>query len=465
MPDYDVIVIGSGPGGYVCAIRAAQLGKKTAIIEKSHIGGVCVNIGCIPTKALLRNAEIAHIVREKASDFGILFDNLTLDYAAAVKRSRSVAERMSKSVSYLMKKNAVTVINGSAAFIDRHTLKITDSAGALTQITGEHIVIAAGAYSSTIPGVAVDGRAVLSYKEAILQTTLPESVIIIGAGAIGAEFSTLWSAYGTRVTLVEMLPRVLPLEDEEISLELQKHFQKRGIDILTGARVQSVATSDEGVTVEVSQGDTLQILRAQQVLVAIGFKPNTQELNLEGAGVETTSRGFIKIDKKMQTNVPGIWAVGDISGELLLAHAASAQGVICAEAISGMEVEMLDYTAIPRATYTSPQVASFGMTEAQLKEKAVAYQTGRFNFIANGKAIGLGEGHGFCKVMIDPDSKKVLGASLIGPEVSELLPELTLAHQAGIPAHQIAHSVHAHPTLSEVVMEAAHAATGTPIHG
>jgi dihydrolipoamide dehydrogenase len=464
MNEYDVVVIGAGPGGYVAAIRASQLGLKTAIIDKEWLGGVCLNVGCIPSKALLRNADVAHTLRERGKDFGFSFDNLKLDYSAAVKRSRQVSDRLVRGVGFLMKKNNITVHMGSAKITAKSKIAVNAADGKIEEIGAKNIIIATGSYSTPIPGVTVDGERILTYKEAILQTTRPESVVIIGAGAIGMEFATVWNSYGTKVTVVEMLPRVLPLEDEEISTELGKIFTKNKVELLTGTKVQSITATKAGVTVKVSGEDGEKTLEADQALVAIGFRPNTKDLGLETIGVELTQRGHIKIDERMATNIPGVWAIGDVTGQLLLAHVASAQGIVCAENIAGHETVTLDYTMMPRATYCSPQVASFGLTEAQAKEKGLEIKVGRFPFQANGKALGLNDYAGFVKIITDAKYGEILGAHMIGPEVSELLPELTLAQRMELTTAEIARNVHAHPTLSEALMEAAHGAEGTPIH-
>ncbi|MFO7624178.1 MAG: dihydrolipoyl dehydrogenase [Anaerolineales bacterium] len=464
MSEYDVIVLGAGPGGYVCAIRASQLGLKTAIVEKEWLGGVCLNVGCIPSKALLRNAEIAHILRERGKDFGFSFENLQLDFSAAVKRSRQVSERLVKGVGFLMRKNKIDVHMGAGKLTGRDTISVTDKDGKTTELKGKNIVIAAGS-SSTVPsGWEVDGKHILTYMEAILQEKRPESAIIIGAGPIGVEFATIWHSYGTQVTIVEMLPHLVPLEDEEISVELEKNFKRRGINFLTGHKVEGLTAEDQGVQVKVSGKDGEKTLEAEQALIAIGFKPNTKDLGLEEAGVKLTERGFIEIDERMATNIPGIWAVGDITGKLLLAHVGSAQGIVCAENIAGAETVVLDYEMMPRATYCQPQVASFGITESQAKERGFDVKVGKFLFQPNGKALGLGEPAGFVKIVTDSRYGEILGAHLIGPEVTELLPELTLAQMMELTPEQIARNVHAHPTLSEVIMEAAHAAEGQSIH-
>lgn len=463
MSTYDVIVIGAGPGGYVAAIRASQLGLKTAIVDKQWLGGVCLNVGCIPSKALLRNAEIAHILREGGKDFGFSFDNLKLDYAAAVKRSRQVSKRLTQGVGFLMKKNNIEVHMGTAKLTGRDTVQVTDQEGKTGEHKAKHIIISTGAHSASIPGMTPDGKSILTYQDAILQEKLPASAVIIGAGAIGVEFATIWSAYGVPVTIVEMLPRLVPLEDEELGSELGKAFNKRGIKSLTATRVEGIETTKVGVKVNVSNTQGKQTLEAEQALVAIGFKPNSNDLGLENLGVAISERGFIEIDERMATNVPGIWAIGDVTGKLMLAHVASAQGIICAENIAGADTVKLNYEMMPHATYCQPQIASFGMTEAQAKERGYETAVGRFPFQANGKALGMGESAGWVKLIADAKYGEILGAHMIGPEVTELLPELTLAQMMELTPAEIARNVHAHPTLSETLMEAAHAAGGHPI--
>lgn len=460
MHDFNLVVIGAGPGGYVAAIRATQLGLKVAIIDKQWLGGVCLNVGCIPSKALLKNAEVAYTLRERGKEFGFSFEALKLDYSAAVKRSRQISDRLTRGVGFLMKKNGIQVIMGTARLTARDTVEITDAAGKISQVTADNILIATGSQPMLPPGMSVDGEKVVTYLEAILQEKLPQSVILIGAGAIGLEFATIWSSYGSQVTIVEMLPRIAPLEDEEVSAELTKAFNKRGIKTLAGTRVQSIETTESGVKVLVNNADGEQTLEAEQALVAVGFKPNSTNLGLEEVGVALNERHHIQVDERMATNIPGIWAIGDVTGKLLLAHVASAQGILCAEAIAGKQTHALDYLMIPRATYSQPQVASFGLTETQATAKGIAYKASKFSFQANGKALGLADYGGFAKLITDPKTGELLGAHLIGPEVSELLPELTLAWQNELTVDEIGRNIHAHPTLSEVVMEAAEVAMG-----
>jgi dihydrolipoamide dehydrogenase len=464
MKNYDVIVIGAGPAGYVCAIRLAQLGLNTAIIDKQWLGGVCLNIGCIPSKALLKNAEVAHTLRKRGKEFGFSFDNLNLDYDVAVKRSRKVSNRLTKGVGFLMKKNKVDVHMGAAKIAERDKVEVLADDGKTEILQAENIVIASGASAMVPPGWEIDGENILTYTEAILQERLPESVIIIGSGAIGVEFGTIWNSFGVEVTIVEMLPNIVPLEDEEVSTELAKSFKKQGINVMTDHKVESVEAKDGSVEVRVSNNGEQKTLQADQTLVAIGVKPNVANLGLEDLGVMISERGMIEIDEKMATSIPGIWAIGDVTGKLMLAHVGSAQGIICAENISGVETITLDYEMMPRVTFSQPQVASFGITEEMAKERGFEVKTGRFPFQANGKALGLGESTGWVKIITDAKYGEILGAHMIGPEVTELLPELTLAQMMEITPAEIARNVHSHPTLSETLMEAAHAAEGHSIH-
>jgi len=481
MSTYDLIVIGAGPGGYVCAIRAAQLGQKVAIVDRQWLGGVCLNVGCIPSKSLLKNAEVAHTLRERGKEFGFSFENLKLDFPAAVKRSRQVSNRLVKGVEFLMKKNGITVYMGTAKLSAPQLVTVTDKDGKLAQLAAKNIIVATGASAMVPSAWKVDGEKVVTYLEAITQEKLPKSVIIIGSGAIGVEFATVWNSYGVDVTVVEMLPRLVPLEDEEVSAELEKAFKKRGIKSLTGHKVEAVEATADGVQVTVSANGSAstsgfdklspplnaketRVLEAEQALIAIGFRPNSKGLGLEEIGVEISERGFIVIDERMATNVPGIWAIGDVTGKLMLAHVGSAMGIVCAENIADVETVTLDYEMMPRATYCQPQIASFGLTEAQARERGHTVKIGRFPFQANGKALGLGDYAGWVKLVVDEKYGEILGAHMIGPEVTELLPELTLARSMELAPAEIARNVHAHPTLSESLMEAAHAAEGSAIH-
>src|SRR5512143_3994654 len=462
--NFDVVVIGAGPAGYVAAIRAAQLKQNVAIVDKQWLGGVCLNVGCIPSKSLLKNAEVAHTLRERGKDFGFSFDNLKLDFGVAVKRSRQVSDRLVKGVGFLMKKNNITVFMGEARLTKPNVVTVKDKDGKTTELNAKNIIVATGASVAVPAAWKVDGQKVVTYLEAILQEKLPKSVIVIGSGAIGVEFSTVWRSYGVDVTIVEMLPRLVPLEDEEVSKELKKEFEKRGIKCLVGNKVESVEATDNGVRVKVSSDGKETTLEAEQALVAIGFRPNSKGFGLEDVDVKISDRGFVEINEKMQTSVPNIYAIGDVTGKLMLAHVGSAMGIVAAENIAGAETVTLDYEMMPRATYCQPQVASFGLTEAQARERGHSFHVGRFPFQANGKALGLGDYAGWVKIVVDDKYGEILGAHMIGPEVTELLPELTLAHLMELTPHEIARNVHAHPSLSEVLGEAAHAAEGMPIN-
>ena len=465
MKEFDVVVVGAGPGGYVAAIRASQLGLKTAIIEKQWLGGVCLNVGCIPSKSLLHNAEIAYTLRTGAKEYGFSFDNLELDYSAAYKRSRQISSRLTKGISFLMKKNKIEVIEGTAKLVGAGKINVELTAGGQEEIQAKDIILATGAHATVISGMEPDGEKILDFSQAILQDKLPKSAVVIGGGAIGVEFATVWSGYGVDVSIVEMLPHILPNEDEEAAEELAKAFRKRGVRVYAGTKVKSITKTENGTSVLVENEKGEETLEAEITLVAIGFKPNSKCIGLEEAGVELDKRGFVVIDDRMATTAPGVWAIGDLTGKLLLAHTASAMGLIAAENIAGQEERKLDYRMIPRAVFSDPQVASFGYTEAQAKEAGFAVKTGRFNFMANGKALGLGAGTGFAKVIIDEKYGELLGATLVGPEVSELLPELVLAQANELTAEEIARSVHIHPSLSEAILEAAEAAMGHGIHG
>jgi dihydrolipoamide dehydrogenase len=433
-------------------------------VDKQWLGGVCLNVGCIPSKSLLKNAEVAHTLRERGKELGFSFENLKLDYGVAVKRSRQVSDRLTKGVAFLMRKHQIEVYMGEARVTAPDSVRVTDKEGKTSDLKTKNIIVATGASVAVPPGWAIDGQKVVTYIEAILQDKLPKSAIIIGAGAIGVEFATVWNSYGVDVTLVEMLPRLVPLEDEEIGSELAKAFARRKITVHTGSKVNSVTTTESGTRVSISSEKGEQILEAEQVLVAIGFRPNGRGLGLEEIGVKLSDRGAVEVDQHMATNIPGVWAIGDVTAKLMLAHVGSAQAIVCAENIAGVDTVTLDYTMMPRATYCSPQIASFGLTEAQAKEKGYEVKVGRFPFQANGKALGLGESSGWVKLITDAKYGEILGAHMIGPEVTELLPELTLGQMMELTPSEIARNVHAHPTLSEALMEAAHAAEGHAIH-
>jgi dihydrolipoamide dehydrogenase len=458
-------VLGAGPGGYVAAVRAGQLGLKTAIVELKYWGGVCNNVGCIPTKSLLRNAEIAHIFNHEADVFGISGD-VTFDFGAAWKRSRTAADRMAKGVHFLMKKNKVTEIDGWGTFTDDHTLSVEGPNGTET-VTFDNAIIAAGATTRLLPDTSLSER-VVTYEEQIMTDSLPESIIIAGAGAIGVEFAYIMANYGVQVTLVEFLDRIVPLEEPEVSAELAKAFKKLGVTVLAGTKVEAIDDSGEKekvkVTVSPTKGGETRTLEADKVLQAIGFAPRTDGYGLDNTGVKLSDRGAIEIDDYMRTNVPHIYSIGDCTGKLLLAHTAEAQGVVAAETIAGAETMPVNYDMIPRATYCQPQIGSFGYSEQQAKDKGYDVKTAKFPFSANGKAHGLGEATGFVKLVADAKYGEILGLHMIGPDVTELLPELTLAQLWDLTADEVARNVHAHPTLSEALKEVAHGISGHMIN-
>ncbi|MEV6103183.1 dihydrolipoyl dehydrogenase [Streptomyces sp. NPDC051940] len=462
---FDVVVLGAGPGGYTAAVRAAQLGKSVAVIEEKYWGGVCLNVGCIPSKALLRNAELAHIFTNEQKTFGIQVEGkVSFDYGQAHKRSRTVADGRVRGVHYLMKKNKITEFDGRGTFTDDHTLQVALTGGGTETVTFDNCIIAAGATTRLVPGTALSER-VVTYEEQILSDSLPESMVIVGAGAIGVEFAYVLHNYGVKVTIVEFLDRVVPLEDADVSAELAKRYKKLGIDVLTSTRVDGIDDSGPKVRVTVTGKDgQSQVLEADKVLQAIGFQPRVSGYGLEQTGVKLTDRGAIEVDGVCRTNVPHIYAIGDVTAKLMLAHAAEAMGVIASETIAGVETMELDYVMIPRATYCQPQVASFGYTEAQAREKGFDVKVVKFPYTANAKAHGLGEAVGFVKIIADDRHGELLGAHLIGPEVTELLPELTLAQQWDLTVHEVGRNVHAHPTLGEAVKEAIHGLAGHMIN-
>jgi len=459
---YNVTIIGAGPGGYVAAVRAAQLGLKVALVEKEHLGGVCLNWGCIPTKALLRNAEVVSLLG-RGKEFGFTVTGLEVDFGAAVDRSRRVSRRLVKGVGVLMRRNGVEVIEGRGMLKSPGEVEVALKTGGTRTLETHNVIIATGGQARTIPGITPDGERVLTYREAIVLREMPASVVIVGAGPIGMEFAHLWRTYGADVTVVEMLPHALPLEDEEVSAEVERAFKRRKVRLLTSTRVQGVETTGDGVRVSVAGGQGEQTLEAERVLVAIGARPDSENLGLEEIGVQV-ERGAVVVDDQMRTNVPGVYASGDVTGKLALAHVASAQSIVAVETIAGAETVTLDYEAIPRCTYCWPQVASFGLTEPQAVERGHEVRVGKFPFRPNGKALGLGDYDGFVKIVADATTGEILGAHLVGPEVTELLPELVLARNWELTPEQIARTVHAHPTLSEVLMEAAHGVFGKAIH-
>ena len=454
-----VVVIGAGPGGYVAAIRAAQLGLKTALVEKENVGGVCLNWGCIPTKVLLRNAEVVSLFR-RARDFGVTVEGLSYDFSQAFKRSRRVANRLVKGVEFLLKKNGVEVIRGEGRLAAVDTVVIQPEG---RELKADHVIVATGSRPKSLPGMVVDGERVITSRQALALTEVPQSLIIIGAGAIGVEFASIYRPYGCQVTLVEMLPQVLPLEDAEIAKVLARSLTKQGIRVMTGTRVEGVEVEGAGVEVRVSSEKGEETLQSERALVAIGRAPNSENLGLE-ALVVAIERGFIQVNRRMETNVAGIYAIGDVVGPPLLAHKAMVEGVVAAEAIAGVDTDGVDYTSVPRGTYCRPQVASIGLTEAQAREQGNEVEVGRFPFRASGRALAGGDYEGLVKLVVDGRYGEILGAHIIGPEATEIIHEIALAKSAELTPSEIAATIHAHPTLSETVGEAALDVEGKAIH-
>lgn len=463
MTHYDVVVLGAGPGGYVAAIRAAQLGLNTAIVEPKYWGGVCLNVGCIPSKSLLRNAELAHIFTKEAKTFGISGD-VSFDYGSAFDRSRKVADGRVAGVHFLMKKNKITEVHGKGAFTDANTLSVELNDGGTETLTFDNAIIATGSRTRLVPGTELSEN-VVTYEEQIMEGELPKSIVIAGAGAIGMEFGYVMSNYGVDVTIVEFLPRALPNEDAEISKEIEKQFKKLGVKIKTGTKVESITDEGSSVKVVVSKDGKTEELVADKVMQSIGFVPNVETIGLDKAGVALNDRKAIEIDEYMHTSVPHIYAIGDVTMKLQLAHVAEAQGVVAAETIAGAETLALgDYRMLPRATFCQPQVASFGLTEQQARDEGYDVKVAKFPFTANGKAHGLGEPGGFVKIIADAKYGELLGGHLIGHDVSELLPELTLAQKWDLTVNELSRNVHTHPTLSEALQECFHGLAGHMIN-
>ena len=443
-------MLGAGPGGYVAAIRAGQLGMKAAVVERDEVGGICLNWGCIPSKALLRNAEVLNLVRD-AKTFGISFDNLRYDFGVAIDRSRQVVKRLTGGVELLLKKNKVDQIKGSGVLKDSKTIEI---AGSGQVVSTDSVIIATGARDREFPSLPVDREVVITSREALVLRDVPARVVIVGGGATGAEFAHIYRSYGAEVTIIELLPRLIPQEDEEISAQLERAFKKQGIAAMTGAGVQGIAVVDGKASVTVSNGGSESVIECDRVLVAVGVQGNVEGIGLDSVGVET-ERGFVAIDDDMKTNVPGIYAIGDVTGKMLLAHVASAQGVTVVESLAGLSPAKLDYGLMPRAIYCRPQVASFGLTEAQAREQGFAVKIGKFPFAASGKALALAEADGMVKLVVDAEVGEVLGAHMIGSEVTELLGELALTRLLEGTTAELGWLVHPHPTISlrEVVVK------------
>ncbi|MCK5441388.1 MAG: dihydrolipoyl dehydrogenase, partial [Maribacter sp.] len=447
MSNFDVIVLGSGPGGYVTAIRASQLGLKTAIVEKENLGGVCLNWGCIPTKALLKSAQVFEYLQH-AGDYGLKADGVDKDFDAVVKRSRNVADGMSKGVQFLMKKNKIEVINGYGTLKTGKKLSVKDADGNETEYSANHIIIATGARSRELPSLPQDGKKIIGYREAMTLDHQPKKMIVVGSGAIGIEFAYFYNAMGTEVTVVEFLPNVVPVEDIDISKQLERSFKKIGVKIKTSAEVTSVDTSGEGVKATIKTAKGEEVLEADIVLSAVGIKTNIENIGLEDVGI-ATDRDKILVNDYYQTNIPGYYAIGDVTPGQALAHVASAEGILCVEKIAGMHVEALDYGNIPGCTYCTPEVASVGLTEQQAKDAGHDIKVGKFPFSASGKAKAAGTSDGFVKVIFDAKYGEWLGCHMIGAGVTDMIAEAVVARKLETTGHEILKAVHPHPTMSE----------------
>ena len=459
MAEYDVVVIGAGPGGYVAAIRAAQLGMKTAVVERDELGGTCLNWGCIPSKALLRNAEVVNLFN-RAESWGVEVGEVNAEFGVAVDRSRQVVKRMTLGVGYLLKKNNIDLIKGQAVLQSATEIAVE---GTEENLTAKTIILATGARPRSIPTLPIDGTLVMTSREALEAKTMPKSAIFVGGGPIGCELAYVYNAYGVDVTIVEVLPHLLPNDDEEIGAEVERSFEKQGIKTMTGAMLTAMTQEGDQANVTIKTEEGEQQLTADRIIVAIGVQANSEGLGLEEVGV-TTERGFITINERMQTSVPNIYAVGDITGKLLLAHVASAQGVDVVERLAGLTPPELDYSLMPKAVYCQPQVASFGITEKEAAESGIEVKVGKFPFRANGKALGMGDYDGFAKVVMEVGTEKILGAQMVGPEVTDLLGELSMNRMLEGTVRELGTMVHAHPSLSEVVKEAALACVDEAIH-
>lgn len=461
--NYDLIVIGSGPGGYVAAIRGAQLGMNVAVIEKAEIGGICLNWGCIPTKSLLKSAQVLDYARH-AEDYSVKIENTQPDFGAIIARSRGVAEKMSKGIQYLFKKNNITVIEGQGKLTADKKVEVTANDGAKQIYEAKHIILATGARSRQLPAIPQDGKRIIGYRQALTLDHLPASMLVVGSGAIGSELAWFYNAMGTKVTLVEFMPNVLPIEDEEVSKQIGRSFKKAGIEVMVKSSVESVDNSGELLKVNIrnKKGD-IEVREAEIVLSAVGIAPNIENIGLEELGVET-EKGKIKVDDYYRTNIAGVYAIGDIVHGPALAHVASAEAICCVEKIAGLETESIDYGNIPGCTYTTPEVASVGLTEAKALEAGYELRIGKFPFTASGKASSAGANDGFVKLIFNAKDNTLLGAHMVGANVTEMIAELVLARKAKVSAHQLIKTVHPHPTMSEAVMEAAAAAYDEVIH-
>ncbi len=459
---YDIIVLGSGPGGYVTAIRAAQLGFKTAVIEKESLGGVCLNWGCIPTKALLKSAQVFDYLKH-ASEYGLTVSEFDKDFTAVVQRSRGIADGMSKGIQFLMKKNKIDVINGYGTLKAGKKIDVKDEAGATTEYSADHIIIATGARSRELPNLPQDGKKVIGYRQAMTLEKQPKSMIVVGSGAIGVEFAHFYNAMGTDVTIVEYLPNIVPLEDEDISKQMERSMKKAGIKIMTNSSVESIDTSGEGVKATVKTAKGEQILEAEILLSAVGIKTNIENIGLESVGI-ATDRDKILVNDFYQTNIPGYYAIGDVVAGPALAHVASAEGITCVEKIAGLNVEAIDYGNIPGCTYATPEIASVGLTEKQAKEKGFELKIGKFPFSASGKAKASGTPDGFVKVIFDAKYGEWLGCHMIGAGVTDMIAEAVVARKLETTGYEVLKAIHPHPTMSEAVMEAVADAYGEVIH-
>ena len=460
---YDLIVIGSGPGGYVAAIRAAQLGLNVGVVEKENLGGICLNWGCIPTKSLLKSAQAFEYAKH-AADYGVsISGEIKPDFEAMVKRSRGVAEGMSKGIQFLFTKNKIEVIKGYGRLIDKNTVEVTDEGGKRTSHPAKNIILATGARSRELPNLEQDGEKIIGYREAMTLPRQPKSMVVVGSGAIGSEFAYFYQSIGTEVTLVEYLPNVVPNEDEEVSKTLERSFKKLKMKILTNASVESVDTSGELCRVSVKTKKGIEIIDAEIVLSAVGIAPNIENIGLEDLGIEL-EKGKIKVNEFCQTNVDTVYAIGDIIPGPALAHVASAEGILCVEKIAGLNPHPIDYSTIPGCTYTNPEVSSIGMTEQKAREKGFDIKVGKFPFSASGKASASGQKDGFVKLIFDAKYGELLGAHMIGANVTEMIAELVVAKKLEITGHELMKSIHPHPTMSEAIMEAASAAYDEVIH-